>query len=260
MPTAEGDLPRATKDAPFENSLGMKFVPVPGTEVLFCIHEVRYRDYEEYAKKAKETVDSQWKIQTIDGFEIKSDEKDHPVTRVSWDDALKFCAWLSEKESKTYRLPTDREWSHAVGIGREEDWKEDTTPATVFKVPDVFPWGDEWPPPAGAGNYSDASRQAKAPRDDANYVEGGYDDGFPTTAPVMSFTANKLGLFDLGGNVWEWCEYWYSVEQKERVLRGGSWGHIERGSLLSSLRFRSPPDFRSIYHGVRVVVAVSSGG
>ncbi len=260
MPAAKGDLPRATKDAPFENSLGMKFVPVPGTDALFCIHEVRWKDYEEYAKKAKESVEGSWKIQTNDGFEIKTDEKDHPVTRVNWDDAQKFCAWLSEKEGKTYRLPTDREWSLAVGIGREEDWKDDTTPETVFKVPDEFPWGDEWPPPKGAGNYSDASRQAKAPRDDAKYVEGGYDDGFPTTAPVMSFEANKLGLYDLGGNVWEWCEDWYSVEQKERVLRGGSWFYYVRGFLLSSFRIRTTPDFRNDFYGFRVVVAVSSGG
>jgi formylglycine-generating enzyme required for sulfatase activity len=260
MPAAKGDLPRATKDAPFENSLGMKFVPVPGTDVLFCIHEVRYKDYEEYAKKAKETVDGSWKIQTNDGFEIKTDEKDHPVTRVSWDDAQKFCAWLSEKEGKTYRLPTDQEWSHAVGIGREEDWKDDTTPATVFKVPDEFPWGDEWPPPKGAGNYSDASRQAKAPRDDAKYVEAGYDDGFPTTAPVMSFEANKLGLYDLGGNVWEWCEDWYSGEQMTRVLRGGSWYNLERSHMLSSYRHHDTPDVRNNNNGFRVVVAVSSGG
>lgn len=255
-----GESRAGTKGTPFENSLGMKFVPVPGTDVLFCIHEVRFRDYADYARKTKETVDSAWKIQSNDGFEITRDAEDHPVTRVNCDDAQKFCAWLSEKEGKTYRLPTDREWSLAVGIGRDEDWKSDTTPATVFKVPDIFPWGDEWPPPQGAGNYSDQSRRAKAPRDDAKYVEGGYDDGFPTTAPVMSFEANQLGLYDLGGNVWEWCEYWYSGEQNERVLRGGSWFYCERGSLLSSYRYRSIPGFRSSHNGFRVVVAVSSGG
>ena len=243
------------------NTLGMKFVPVPGTDVLFCIHEVRYKDYEEYAKKGKETVDSAWKTQTNDGFEMEKDEKDHPVTRVSWDDAQKFCAWLSEKEGVTYRLPTDQEWSLAVGIGQDEKWKSDTTPATAFKVPDAFPWGEEWPPPAGAGNYSDESRKAKAPIAGAKYVEGGYDDTFPTTAPVMSFEANKLGLYDLGGNVWEWCEDWYSGEQRDRVLRGGSWGSGERGILLSSGRGRyAPGRRRNDGNGFRVVVVPSASG
>ncbi len=244
----------ATKDAPFENSLGMKFVPVPGTKVLFCIHETRFSDYEEYAKNAMETVNGGWKSQSNEGVEITRDGKDDPVTRMSWNDAEKFCAWLSEKEGKAYRLPTDQEWSLAVGIGGEEDWKENTTPATVFKPQDAFPWGEGWPPPPGTGNYSDASRQAKTSHDDAKYVEGGYDDGFPTTAPVMGFEANKHGLYDLGGNVWEWCGDWYSVEQKERVLRGASWNDSGRGFLLSAFRHRLTPDTRSHLNGFRVVI------
>lgn len=254
---ARGELPSATKDAPFENSLGMKFVPVPGTEVLFCIHETRYRDYEEYAKKAKETVDSEWQNQTFDGFEIKRDAKDHPVTQVNWDSAQKFCVWLSEKEGKTYRLPTDREWSLAVGIGREEDWTADTTPETVLKVPDVFPWGDEWPPPAESENYSDESRRANVPRDKAEYLDG-YNDGFPMTAPVMSFEPNKLGLFDLGGNAGEWCDDWYSNEQNSRVIRGGSCYTSNRDHLLSSHRGRIRPSGRvSNNIGFRVVLVSS---
>jgi len=239
------------------NTLGMKFLPVKGSEALFCVHETRYRDYAAYAAE-NPGIDGGWKNQSADGFTPADRPGDHPVMNVSWDDAQAFCAWLSKKEGKLYRLPTDREWSLAVGIGRKEDWKDDTTPATVFQVPDEFPWGDEWPPPAGAGNYSDASRQAKAPRDDAKYLEGGYDDGFPTTAPVMSFEANQYGLFDLGGNVWEWCEDWYSDEQKERVLRGGSWCHYGRGNLLSSGRPRSTPTARDYYRGFRVVVLPSS--
>jgi len=260
MATPPSDLASATKEEPFENSLGMKFVPVPGTEVLFCIHEVRYRDYEEYAK-AEEGIDVRWKALANNGFEIKAIE-DHPVMQVNWDDAQKFCAWLSEKEGRPYRLPTDREWSLAVGIGREEDWRSDTTPETVFKPQDAFPWGKEWPPPAGAGNYSDESRRALAPSDHANAVYlHGYDDGFPTTAPVMSFAPNELGLFDLGGNVWEWCEDWYSVEQKERVLRGGSWDHrAERGALLSSARLRTAPEPRNSRSGFRVVLSVPESG
>lgn len=259
MVVLQPDLASATKDAPFKNSLGMKFVPVRGTDVLFCIHETRWRDYEEYATKTKESVEGSWKMQTNQGFQIKTDGENHPVTHMNWHDAQAFCRWISEKEGKTYRLPTDREWSLAVGIGRGENWKRDTTPATVFLVPDEFPWGDEWPPPKGAGNYSDESRRTTIPQDDANYVEGGYDDGIPTTAPVMSFEANTLGLFDLGGNVWEWCEDWYSDEQKDRVLRGASWHNYNRESMLSSYRGHRTPDGRSGNGGFRIVLEIAAG-
>lgn len=252
------DLARATKDAPFENSLGMKFVPVPGTDVLFCIHETRWRDYEEYAKRA-DNVAPNWKNQTHEGFPIKDDPEDHPVVFVNWEDAQAFCKWLSEKEGKTYRLPTDREWSLAVGIGREEDWKSDTTPETVFQPQDHFPWGKDWPPPKGAGNFSDQSRKEQAPRADAQYLEG-YDDGFPTTAPVMKFEPNKHGLFDLGGNVWEWCEDWLNNSNERRVLRGGSWNDSTEISLRSSYRLSYTPSSRDRSLGFRCVVVVSGSG
>jgi len=240
------------------NSPGMKFVPVKGTDVLFCVHETRHKDYAAYAAE-NAGADASWKDQSADGFTPTDRAGDHPVVRVSWDDAQKFCSWLSKKEGKLYRLPTDREWSLAVGIGRDEKWTSDTTPATVSKDQAEFPWGREWPPPKGAGNYSDVSRHAKAPGDNKPWLEG-YDDGFPTTAPVMSFEPNKAGLYDMGGNVWEWCEDWYSKEQRERVLRGGSWGSNERGGLLSSHRHRATPGLRNNYHGFRLVVVVSSRG
>jgi formylglycine-generating enzyme required for sulfatase activity len=181
------------------------------------------------------------------------------VIRGSWDDAQKFCTWLSKKEGKLYRLPTDQEWSLAVGIGRDEKWKSDTTPATVFKDQSEFPWGKEWPPPKGAGNYSDMSRRAKAPGDNKPWLEG-YDDTFPTTAPVMSFAPNEVGLYDMGGNAWEWVEDWYSGERTERVLRGGSWHYGERGSLLSSIRHRSAPAVGNDRVGFRVVLEMSASG
>lgn len=242
----------------FENSLGMKFVPVHGTEVLFCVHEVRYKDYAAYAGETQ-GVDGGWKDQSADGYTPTDRTEDHPVIRVSWDDAQKFCTWLSKKEGKIYRLPTDQEWSTAVGIGRDEKWETNTTPATVNKDNSEFPWGKEWPPPKGAGNYSDISRHDKAPGDNKPWLDG-YDDTFPTTAPVMSFEPNGMGLYDMGGNVWEWVSDWYSGEQKDRVLRGGSWAFNERGSLLSSYRSNRLPDNQLSHNGFRIVLAPSEAG
>ncbi len=239
----------ARKDG-FSNRLGMAFVPVPGTDVLFCIHETRHQDYAAYAEE-NSNIDSAWKNQVHDRYEIPERAGEHPVVRVSWDDANAFCAWLSRKEGKTYRLPTDREWSAAVGLGRKERWSRDDTPLSVAKDQDEFPWGREWPPPAGAGNYSDQSRKMKAPVEGSDYLN--HDDGFPTTAPVMSFPPNSFGLHDMGGNVWEWVEDRYSNGQGDRVLRGAAFPSHERHAMLSSYRRNSPQGARFGY-GFRVVV------
>jgi formylglycine-generating enzyme required for sulfatase activity/serine/threonine protein kinase len=242
------------------NTLGMKFLPVPGTDVHFCIHETRYKDYAAYAAEAP-GVAMNWKNQAWDGFTITERNEDHPVVGVSWADAQAFCAWLSKKEGKTYRLPTDEEWSIAAGLGHAEKRTKDTTPAMLTnKESTEFPWGGDFPPKSNdmAGNYSDESRKAKAHKDVAKYLEG-YDDGYPTTAPVMSFKPNKLGLYDLGGNLWEWCEDWYDHAQQERVLRGGCWTTPERILMLSSVRHHNPPTNRSYGNGFRVVL-VGSGG
>ncbi|MDP1587571.1 MAG: SUMF1/EgtB/PvdO family nonheme iron enzyme, partial [Prosthecobacter sp.] len=233
---------KATQAQPFVNSLDMKFVPVPGTQVLFCIHETRRRDYTAYAAEAGDLA-RHWENPKESGFMPAGLIEDHPVSRVNWDEAQGFCSWLSKKEGRNYRLPTDREWSIAVGLGKYEKWDQDTTPATVIKLPDEFPWGSPWPPPSGSGNYSDASRKAQAPSADRSYIDG-YDDGFPTTALVMSFKPNPFGLYDLGGNVLEWCEDWFDSTKTHRVLRGGNWSSESQLSLRSSARHHILPTSR----------------
>ncbi|HRQ87926.1 MAG TPA: bifunctional serine/threonine-protein kinase/formylglycine-generating enzyme family protein [Bacteroidia bacterium] len=251
------DPKAATKDSPFLNSLGMKFVPVPGTDVLFCIHETRRKDYAAYAEE-NPGIDNQWKTQTqtIDGWTIAERAEDHPATRVSWEDAQAFCEWIGRKEGRTYRLPTDEEWSFAVGLAAKETRSPGDTPQSLSqKVTDEYPWGKAWPPPPGGGNYSDRSRLEKAPssREDARYLEG-YDDGFPTTAPVMSFAPNTFGLYDVGGNVREWLGDWYNAAQELRVLRGGSWLSGTEGSLRSSYRSSDPPTARYHDYGFRLIL------
>ena len=144
-------------DAPkaFTNTLGMKFVQVPWAKVQFCIWETCVKDYAAYAT-ANVGVNEDWK-------RVSQRKSKHPVTRVSWEDAVAFCKWLTEKElaegiiemGQKYRLPTDAEWSMAVGLGQEKG----KTPAEKSKNTEGgYPWGKEWPPYPKAGNYDLGSK------------------------------------------------------------------------------------------------------
>ena len=229
---------------PFVNTLGMKFVPVPGTDVLFSVWETRKQDYEAYAR-AVPGVDGSWQHVVIRGQPV-SFAPDHPVVATSWDDAKAFCVWLTEKERREgslpagagYRLPTDLEWSAAVGLPHEGG----ATPEARNMKIKVYPWGPQFPPPDGAGNFADSTSSAVFGAG-WTFIQG-YRDGFATTSPVGSFAANQHGLFDLAGNVWEWCEDFYYGKSGTRVLRGGSWDHIDSEYLLSSFRYHFTAGFR----------------
>jgi serine/threonine protein kinase len=249
----------ATKDQPFVNSLGMKFVPVPitggptdGQRVLFSVWETRVRDYEVFLQQTKREWTKPLFLR----------DASHPAINVSWDDAQAFCVWLTEREhnagqlgaNERYRLPSDHEWSCAVGIGEREDPAR--IPAERGRgMADVFPWGTAWPPPPGAGNYS-GEEVAGHQWTKEQGVLADYRDDFPQTAPVGSFAANDLGLFDLGGNAQEWCEDWLDGERQRRVLRGASFVSFSRAGLLSSGRAGGgAPTTRYHYYGFRCVVS-----
>lgn len=250
VPAVSSSAAPTYKDG-YVNTLGMKFVMVKDTSVLICIHETRCKDWAAYAAEDPR-AGGVFSPRAVDGFTVTERAEDHPVTNMNWEQAHQFCEWLSKKEGKYYRLPTDREWSYAAGVGSNEKWRKDSLPATITRDPDEFPWGKRWPPPKGSGNFSDESRKAKAPNKEARYLER-YDDGFPTTAPVMSFAPNKLGIYDLSGNVWEWVEDYYN-ESKARALRGGGWETTDRGALLSSNRWERNPGNGYDYYGFRVVL------
>jgi len=233
---------KPTPSTTLTNTLGMKFVPVKGTDVQFSIWETRVKDYAAYAA-ANSEVDASWEIP---GF---TQADTHPVVNVNWEDANAFCAWLTKKEmaegkikaGQKYRLPTDAEWSVAVGLTRETG---STPEAKNGGLRDVYPWGKEWPPPKGAGNY-DGSLNV---------------DNYEYTSPAGSFAANKLGLHDMGGNVWEWCEDWYRSGNSYRVLRGASWNYYYPVDLLSSFRLNFTPGGRYYSIGFRCVLVGGSDG
>jgi iron(II)-dependent oxidoreductase len=165
---------------------------------------------------------------------------------VSYHDAVAFCAWLSERESREYRLPTEAEWEYAA---RGDDGRE-------------YPWGDA--PPAERGTYR-CNLAVRARK-------GAIRDGYRHAAPVMSYTrwASPGGCHDMAGNLAEWCLDWYDAEYyraeeaddpkgpaagRERVIRGGSWRSDERG-VRSAARAACPPDAALPTIGFRVVLEV----
>ena len=240
------------------NSLGQIFVPVAGTRVFFSVWDTRVKDYAAYAAANKVRSDS-WRKPVYDGVPVTPEET-CPVVNVSWEEAVAYCAWLTAKEQKDgqigpdakYRLPTDAEWTIAAGLVEADNERPKYKDS---QVAGVYPWGTEWPPPAGAGNYADTAAKRRFPK-----WKGvpGYDDGYATTSPVGRFSPNQNGLFDMGGNVWQWCGDYYDSRQDSRVLRGGAWVCDSALGVLSSARLNRRPSSREVFSGFRVVLATET--
>ena len=125
-----------------------------------------------------------------------------------------------------------------MGIGDREDTSASPSDKNSG-IPDVYLWRGTWPPPKGAGNYASDLRL----------------DDYKFTSPVGSFAANSHGLYDIGGNVWQWCEDWYDGEHNYRVVRGASWFTSAPTYLLASYRACRAPTDRLSYFGFRCVLA-----
>ena len=161
---------------------------------------------------------------------------DYPVVNVSWDNAQAFCAWLSKKTGKTVTLPTEAQWEYACRAGSKTR----------------FGFGDK---EEELGDYAWY---------DGNSMDK--DKGAKMTHPVGQKKPNAWGLYDMHGNVWEWCADYYGeytgagadpTGPKDgglRVLRGGSWNFNPR-ICRSADRDGSNPDYRNVDGGFRVAVA-----
>ena len=171
-----------------------------------------------------------------------------PVVCVTWEDAKAYAEWAGK------RLPTEAEWEYSARGGLASK---------------RYVWGDDWPPPKNSGNFADETFKKAFP---SLKIINGYNDGYAYTAPVGSYKPNSYGLYDMAGNVWEWCADWYGKNYYvnspksnpkgpdsgvHRVLRGGSWCNHHTDLIRVVKRYLDGPPDAGHYVGFRCVVSVT---
>jgi formylglycine-generating enzyme len=183
--------------------------------------------------------------------EGKPAQDKHPVVYVSWNDAYAYCRWLNKKVpagQKPYRLPTEAEFEYAAGNGAKHT---------------KYSWGGGDPVNRRSGNVAGETDKVRF----SNWpIFNGYTDGYVSTAPVGSFEPNEFGLYDMSGNVWEWCSDWYGADYyknsppdnpkgpasgSDRVVRGGSWFSNPQGCRVAYRGGYAPGD-RFSFTGFRL--------
>lgn len=233
----------------FSNRLELKLVLIPPGKFLMGspTTEERRRESEEqhrvtvsrpFYSSATEVTQRQWKS-VMDsapwqGKRLVREGDGFAATYVNWDDASEFCQRLSEKERRTYRLPTEAEWEYACRAGTVTAYSFGSDFAQLNK----YAW-------IGSNTFDADAKFAHL---------------------VGQKQTNPFGLHDMHGNVWEWCGDWYSPKLDEddyvdprgpqeglrRVIRGGSW-HGAASLCRSANRFYRRPDMRTNDVGFRVV-------
>ena len=198
---------------------GAKMVLIPESELVTAsafymdTTEVTVGQFKKFLSEADHPFDGELWGKV---YEYSPTDK-HPMIYVSWFDATAYAKWAGK------RLPTEAEWEFAARGGL---------------VDKIFTWGDE----------------ESIARDYANfYGTGGRDQWKNTTAPVGSLKPNGYGLYDMSGNVWEWCQDWYSEDKKYRVLRGGSWYNDADNLRAAGRNSFDFPSYALSYYGFRCV-------
>ncbi len=180
--------------------------------------------------------------------------EDHPVVNISWNDAVALAEWLSRREGRRYRLPTEAEWEYACRAGSRSRYHSGDAPASLSAAANVF----------------DADSARHWPAWQARALAR--SDGHAFTSPVGRFAPNAWGLYDMHGNAWEWVSDWYGETYyaesppddpagpptgKVRVRRGGSW-HTWALYARSAFRNWNTPETRYPLVGVRLLRELSS--
>ena len=267
---------RSNEIPTWSNHLGMPFVQIPAGEFSMgsteadplakraerpahrveitrpfsmCVHEVTVREFRAFIEESGYKTEAE--ANGLGGYTYDAGTKDvvrarenlwmkpsgdlparddDPVSQVTWTDAVKFCEWLSRKEKLPYRLPTEAEWEYACRAGSRGRWCS----------------GDD---PARLGNFAWTGLNAAVPQ------------------PVARKRPNAFGLFDMHGNVWEWCHDYYGPYDDgtavdpaglprghERVVRGGACDSKDVTQTRSAARLDSRPDYAYFTYGFRVCV------
>jgi formylglycine-generating enzyme required for sulfatase activity len=175
----------------------------------------------------------------------------YPVVQMSWNDSKAFCDWLSRKSGKNVTLPTEAQYEYACRAG-----------ATT-----AYPWGDSPDDGQGWANVGDQTYKNSIDNAPANAVYFNWDDGYAFTSPVGMYKPNAFGLYDMIGNVWEWCADWYAPFTKDpvtdpmgpptgknKVAHGGS--YIDPPKMCRcAARGKDGPKARGTMGGFRVAVS-----
>jgi formylglycine-generating enzyme required for sulfatase activity/predicted Ser/Thr protein kinase len=228
---------------------------VIGYPLAMSEHEITVGEFRDFAEATRRemsgcnTYDGEWHYRATANWQAPgfSQSAEHPVACTSWNDAVAYAKWLSQKSGHTYRLPSASEWEYAARAGADL----------------TQPW-------AGAcvdANVADLTAAERYP----GWETFACNDGYVNTAPVGSFKANAFGLSDLFGNVFEWVEDCWHADYigaptdgaarldgdcKQHELRGGSWFSSPR-FVNASNRNRFETDYRSSAVGFRIVREVS---
>jgi len=222
------------------NSIGVQLAWIPAGDFLMgSPYDEPGRQDDEFQHKVTitrpfrigvtEITQAQWQtVMGINRSQFKGDSL--PVEKISWKDAVKFCQKLSEKEGRTYRLPTEAEWEYACRAGGTKRF-------------------------AGSENIEDIAWYANNSRN--------------TTHPVGSKEPNAWGLYDMTGNVSEWCADYYApdypeqavsdpagpAEGKYHVIRGGAWDTFLPGCRCAA-RSSAPASYQFKQTGFRLLLEV----
>lgn len=218
-----------------------KFVAATGYETMAERENMGFA-FNSQSRRLEPKAGSSWKST---GF-LQTD--DHPVINVAYEDAMAFCDWLTTKEPLRYRLPSELEWEYACRGGTTTKWS----------------CGDSVESLKDYSNLCDSKLQAAYPFATWS-VE--WSDGFAFTAPVGTFRPNPFGLYDMHGNVFEWCaDFWPEVgydglklppsdepiPSGARITRGGSFLSLTTFTR-SADRVCLQPQIRNCIVGFRVV-------